>query len=152
MKITDIWAAETWFFSLTLQIDWAAIYKDASDHENNWTSYLSNPLSNCKLIITGTRRKLSCILLCLCETLCMEKSNWMGAVRRTAKCSFPWEAGKHSWHLLYPRMRKWLKLLPPSSLHFSLLFHHLQCAFQILANFISLRTSTVFFLFVYQTS
>lgn len=144
MKIADIQAAEAWFFSLTLQIDWATIYKDVTSHENNWISlYLSNSQFNCKVIVTGNCRKFSCILLYLHGTPCMEKKTptGCGAVRRKTVCSFPWQDGIYSWHLLYPRMRD----TDPSNLHFSLLFHHFTCGLQVLHNFISLKTSTLFF-------
>lgn len=101
------------FFSPILQIDWATIYKDVTSHENNWISlYLSNSHPNCKVTVTSKCRRFSCILLCLHEIPCMEKNpTGCGAVRVTAICSFPWQDGKYSWHLLYPRMREWLKSL-----------------------------------------
>lgn len=112
------------FFSLILQIDLASIYIDVTGHEKNWISlYLSNPHYNRAVIITGSCRKFSCTLLYLHETPYMgKKATRWGAVR-TAICSFPWQAGKYSWHLLYPRMSEWLKPLIPSDLHVSLLFH-----------------------------
>lgn len=83
MKITDIQAAVyTGFLSLTLQ----TIHKDVTGHENNRiSSYLSNPHSNYKVIITI---KFPCTLLYLHETPCMGKKQLDGGSKENSNMFF----------------------------------------------------------------